>query len=309
MKHNLVMSDVRFDKTAHTYELYGHQLKGVTPIVAWMFPETYAGIPKSYLTSAADYGTGIHEKCQLYDECGIMDDSPSIKAYADLCQQNGLRHICSEYLVDDGQNIASSIDKVFDDEQGNIILADIKATSKLHEERVRLQLSIYAWMYEGMNGEKVEKIAAIWLPNPDKNYGTPAIKYLERLTNDTVEMIVTAYLNGEDSAPYRTMFNLPTVADGQLPANLAEVELAIVELETSIKTMEAQEKELKAGLLKLMQENNVKKWTGEHITLTRKDGGTRVTLDSKKVQNEYPDVYCDCIKESKFSESLMVKIN
>ena len=73
--------------------------------------------------------------------------------------------------------------------------------------------------------------------------------------------------------------------------------------------MEAQEKEMKAGLLKLMQENNVKKWTGEHITLTRKDGGTRITLDSKKVQNEYPEVYCDCIKESKYSESLIVKIN
>lgn len=309
MKHNLVMSDVRFDKTAHTYELYGHQLKGVTPIVAWMFPDTYAAIPDSVLANAAAYGTGIHEKCQLYDECGIMDDSPSIKAYADLCKQNGFRHICSEYLVDDGQNIASSIDKVFEDENGSIILADIKATSKLHEERVRLQLSIYAWMYESMNGEKVEKIAAIWLPNPEKNYGTPAIKYLERLTNDTVEKIVTAYLNGEDSAQYRTMFNLPAVADGQLPANLAEVELAIVELETSIKTMEAQEKEMKAGLLKLMQENNVKKWTGEHITLTRKDGGTRITLDSKKVQNEYPEVYCDCIKESQFSESLIVKIN
>jgi predicted phage-related endonuclease len=90
---------------------------------------------------------------------------------------------------------------------------------------------------------------------------------------------------------------------------LVEVEQAIVELETSIKKMEAQEKELKAGLLELMQENNVKKWTGERITLIRKDGGTRITLDSKKVQNEYPDVYCDCIKEVKISESLMVKIN
>ena len=309
MKHNLVMSDVRFDKTAHTYELYGHQLKGVTPIVAWMFPDTYAAIPDSVLANAAAYGTGIHEKCQLYDECGIMDDHPSIKAYADLCKQNGLQHICSEYLVDDGQNIASCIDKVFENASENIVLADIKATSKLHDERVRLQLSIYAWMFEQMNGERVEKIAAIWLPNPEKNYGQPTLKYLQRLPNDTVQEIVKAYLKGEDSAKFRTLFNLPTVADGQLPANLAEVELAIVELETSIKQMEAQEKEMKAGLLKLMQENNVKKWTGEHITLTRKDGGTRITLDSKKVQNEYPEVYCNCIKESQFSESLMVKIN
>ena len=309
MKHNLVMSDVRFDKTAHTYELYGHQLKGVTPIVAWMFPDTYAAIPDRVLANAATYGTGIHEKCQLYDECGIVDDHPSVKDYAELCRMAGLQHICSEYLVDDGQNIASCIDKVFENASENIVLADIKATSKLHDERVRLQLSIYAWMYESMNGEKVEKIAAIWLPNPEKNYGQPTIKYLQRLPNDTVQEIVKAYLNGEDSAKFRTLFNLPIVADGQLPANLAEVELAIVELETSIKKMEAQEKEMKAGLLKLMQENNVKKWTGEHITLTRKDGGTRITLDSKKVQNEYPEVYCNCIKESKYSESLLVNIN
>jgi hypothetical protein len=57
-----------------------------------------------------------------------------------------------------------------------------------------------------------------------------------------------------------------------------------------------------------MQQNNVKKWEGEHIVLTRKEASVRTTLDTAKVKSQYPDVYAACCKESKTSESLMIKI-
>lgn len=303
-------SDVRFDKTAHTYELNGHRLGGVTPIVDWMFPDTYAAIPEDILQRAAAYGTKIHEACQIYDDCGIKDNHPSVNDYVRLCKDNYLQHECSEYLVDDGQNIASSIDKVFTDMRNNeVVLGDIKTTSRLHDERVRLQLSIYALLFELDNPtKKVSRICAIWLPNPEKHYGEPCIKFLERIPFDVVYDMINAYLNGESNERFRRLFNIPVVADDILPVQLADVELAIVDIEEKIKAMTEQEKQLKAGLLKLMQENNVKKWKGEHIMLTRKDGGVRITLDSAKVKKEYPDVYAECCKESSFSESLMVKV-
>lgn len=306
----LQMSDVRFDKTAHTYELNGHRLGGVTPIIDWMFPETYAAIPEDIMQRAAAYGTKIHEACQIYDDCGIKDNHPSVNDYVRLCKENCLLHVCSEYLVDDGQNVASSIDKVFEDMcNGEVVLADIKTTSRLHDERVRLQLSIYALLFELNNPTlKVSRICAIWLPNPEKHYGEPCIKYLERIPFDVVYDMLNAYLNGENNERFRSLFNIPVVADDTLPVQLADVELAIVDLEEKIKAMTEKEKELKSGLLKLMQENNVKKWTGEHITLTRKEGGTRITLDSAKVKKMYPDVFAECCKESNFSESLLVKI-
>ena len=44
-KKNLVCSPVVFNNEHHTYTLNGHTLSGVTPIVAWLFPDTYQGIP------------------------------------------------------------------------------------------------------------------------------------------------------------------------------------------------------------------------------------------------------------------------
>lgn len=304
-------SNVRYYDDPHIYELNGHTLKGVTPIIDWMFPETYASIPEDIMQRAAAYGGKIHKYCELYDNSGTIDEHPSIKDYIRLCKENYLQHECSEYLVDDGKNIASRIDKVFTDMRNNeVVLGDIKTTSRLHDERVRLQLSIYAVLFELNNPTlKVSRICAIWLPNPEKHYGEPCIKYLERIPFDVVYDMLNAYLNGESNERFRRLFNIPVVADDTLPAQLADVEMAIVDLEEKIKTMTEQQKELKAGLLKLMQENNVKKWTGEHITLTRKEGGTRITLDSAKVKKMYPDVFAECCKESVISESLMVKIN
>ena len=303
-------SDVRFDKTAHTYELYGHKLQGVTPIVDWMFPSTYTAVPDWVLERAANYGTKIHEACEMFDTLNIKDDHQSVSDYERLCMDNCLQHVASEYLVDDGQNIASSIDKVyFDMRNGEIVLGDIKTTSTLHTERVRLQLSIYAWLFERQNPNlKASRLCAIWLPKPEKHYGTPCIQYVDRIPTEQVQEIVAAYLAGEDNSRFVALFNMPKLADGALPAQLADAERAIVEIETKMKEMKKQSDELKAGLLKLMQENDVKKWSGEHVTLTRKAGGVRITLDSAKVKMEYPDIYAECCKESSYSDSLLVKI-
>ena len=49
MKEALRESKVIFDPEKHEYTLNGRQLSGVTPIVAWLFPETYKGIPQQVL--------------------------------------------------------------------------------------------------------------------------------------------------------------------------------------------------------------------------------------------------------------------
>ena len=62
-KLELYQSPVLFDVDRHDYTLNGEKLSGVTPIIAWLFPDTYKGIPKHILDQAAEYGTLIHKKC------------------------------------------------------------------------------------------------------------------------------------------------------------------------------------------------------------------------------------------------------
>lgn len=312
--NNLKMSPVIFDSLAHTYELNGHKLMGVTPIVNWVFNKTYDGISPETLARAAERGSGVHRACQLYDDCGLMDEeyTREVEAYRNICTGAGLQPLISEYLVSDEQDLASCIDKVFCPVDGCYPLADLKATSAYHAENVTLQLSLYAWLFEMQNPErKAGRLYCIWLPR--EKYGKPTLYEVQRIPSEVCECLVSDYAVEQNQEYWASRVleycpKLPTAIDGQLPANLVQAEREIARLELDIKVMTERSKELRAGLLELMQANGVKKWEGEHIIFTRKDGSVRTTLDTAKVKSQYPDVYAACCKESKTSESLMIKI-
>lgn len=308
------MSPVRFDALAHTYELNGHKLMGVTPIVNWVFNKTYDGISAETLARAAERGSGVHRACQLFDDCGLMDEeyTREVEAYRSICTCAGLTPLLSEYFVSDEKILASSIDKVFKPVDGCYPLADLKATSAYHVENVTLQLSLYAWLFEIQNPErKVGRLYCIWLPR--EKYGKPTLYEVQRIPSEVCECLVSDHAVEQNQEYWASRVleycpKLPTAIEGQLPANLVQAEREIARLELDIKVMTERSKELRAGLLKLMQANGVKKWEGELITFTRKDGSVRTTLDTAKVKSQYPDVYAACCKESKTSESLMIKI-
>lgn len=307
-------SPVIFDNGAHTYTLNGVRLSGVTAIVKWIFPETYKDIPQSVLEKAAAHGTQVHTKCELYDSLGIGDDMPEVQDYIRLKEEQGLTTLVSEYLVDDGANIASSIDKVFEvDESGCYPLGDLKTTSKVHRDNVTLQLSIYAYLFEKNNkGKKAGRLMCIWLPK--KQYGDAAIIDLRRIPSDACEEIIAGYLAKEDPTPYREKWfgsgESTEVApiEEELPAHLKDAEEEIIKIEMALKELEEKKGELKNGLYHLMVKHNVKKWQSERLQLVRKLDGTRETLDSAKVKKKYPEIYEECKKVSAVKGSLTIKV-
>lgn len=307
-------SPVIFDSGKHTYTLSGVRLSGVTAIVKWMFPETYKDIPRSVLEKAAAHGTQVHTKCELYDSLGIGDDIPEVQDYIRLKEEQGLTTLVSEYLVDDGAHISSSIDKVFEvDGSGCYPLGDLKTTSKVHRDNVTLQLSIYAYLFEKNNeGKKAGRLMCIWLPK--KQYGDAAIIDLKRIPSDACEEIIAGYLAKEDPTPYREKWfgsvESTEVApiEEELPANLRDAEEEIIKIEMALKELEEKKGELKSGLYDLMVKHNVKKWQSERLQLVRKLDGTRETLDSAKVKKNYPEIYEECKKVSAVKGSLTIKV-
>lgn len=312
---NFKQSPVIFDEAAHTYTLEGVRLSGVTAIVKWMFPDTYKDIPQSVLEKAAEHGSLIHKKCEQYDNCGFGDDLPEVRDYVRLKRENGLTTIENEYLVDDGKDIASSVDVVFDkDGSGMYSLADIKTTSKIHKDNVTLQLSIYAYLFEKCNkGKKVGRLFVIWLPK--EQYGTAELMELGRIGSADCKKIVKAYLAKEDATPYREKYFGGVEASTEiepieeaLPATLKDAEDEIIKIETKLKQMEERKKELKDGLYELMVQHNVKKWQSEKLQIIRKLESTRESVDTAKVKNQYPEVYADCLKVSKVKGSITINI-
>lgn len=301
-------SRVHFDELTHTYELDGRMLSGITPVVGWLYPETYKDIPEAVLAKAAEYGTMIHRYIEIFDQIGMVGDAEMVNAYDTMRHEHGCHTIRNEYLVTDGEKYASSIDLVMEDATG-IVLGDIKTTSQLHRDNVRVQLSLYAYLFELMNPtEKVSKLVAVWLPKPQ--YGRPEWVELDRIPVDWCEGVLNAYDEGADPAPWREKIGIPmpVKADDTLPVDIREVEKEIANIEEQAKQLKAKSDELRAGLLRVFEKNNVKKYDGEYLTITRKEASTREDFDKKAFQQAHPDIYAQFLKKTNVKSSLLIKV-
>lgn len=315
-KKALVCSPVVFNEEHHSYTLNGHQLSGVTPIIAWLFPDTYKGIPQSVLAQAAAHGSDVHKACEVYDSLDILPDDEYLRevVYQYASVTKTLPEVaCSEYLVSDEHRIASCIDKVF----VNDALADIKTTSKVHGLLVQLQLSIYAWLYERQNPErKVPALYLIWLPKPQ--YGVPMIKQLERIPASICEHIVEIWANDGDplnaiaalssSGVKLEDMNASTRKAGEIPEDVQALVDELMVVKKLLDFYSEREKEIKNTLLVTMSNLNEDKWSNDLIQINKKAAYLRESIDTKAFKADNPELYAKYKKETKVSESLTYKI-
>lgn len=295
---NLVKSPVLFDELNHTYTLDGKELSGVTALLSRQpFSDKYSGIPEDVLAKAAEYGSNVHERIELSDTFGGSDDDAIVATYRRLKEQHGLTTLANEYLVSDNDYIASSIDIVFE----GYDLCDAKTTSRLDEEYLMWQLSIYAYLFELQNpGKKAGKLYALWIPKPQ--YGSPALKEVPRIDAETVKALIEADKRGEKFIPP------PTLTTTQSLTIKEQVISEVVRLDRELKALEAKKAELQAGLLTLMKGAGIKTWKCEQLSLSVKAASTRISIDSALLKEKYPKVYQECVKISPVKESLIIKV-
>lgn len=303
----LYKSPVIFNEAEHTYTLDGKTLSGVTPIVAWLFPETYKGIPESILNQAAAYGSLIHQKIQLYDTFGI-DDDPTIHAYAEIKEQTGAETRANEYLVSDEKRIASSIDLLMK----NNDIWDAKTTSKVHIPNVTIQTSIYAWLFEMQTGEKAGNLYCLWLPKPQ--YGQPELIPLKRVSADICQYIVEVWENGGDPMTCRAVlaqsgfeFEKQRV-EGDIPSGLQELMDELIQIKTAKDQLDEREKAIKQVFLTQMQKDGVDKMGNDLIEFSRKAAYERATIDTTALKKKMPEVFESFKKVTKVAESITYKV-
>lgn len=88
-----------------------------------------------------------------------------------------------------------------------------------------------------------------------------------------------------------------------------EVINQIVEFEKVKTDFEEKQKEVKETILKAMEEYDIKQFKNDLITITYVAPTTRVSVDSKKLQEEHEDIYLECLKESQVKSSLRIKVS
>lgn len=295
---SLTKSPVLFDEFNHTYTLDGKELSGVTSLLSrQLFSDKYSGIPDDILAKAAEYGSNVHERIELSDTFGGGNNDEIVDVYRKFKAEHGLTTLANEYLVSDNDYIASSIDIVFE----SYDLCDVKTTSKLDEEYLMWQLSIYAYLFELQNpGKKAGKLYALWLPKPQ--YGSPALKEIPRIDTETVKALIEADKLGEQ------FISPPILAATQSLAIKKQVIAEVVSINRELKALEAKKSELQSGLLALMKNAGIKSWKCEELSLTVKSASTRINIDATLLKDKYPKVYKECAKLSQVKESLTIKI-
>lgn len=297
----LVKCEVVFDEAAHRYTYEGRELTGVTPLVSWMYPDTYEGVSDEVLHKAAARGSEIHEWCQMYNTLGITAEGHEIEEYIRLLLEKKLNPIDGEYLVTDYTDLASAVDVVFDD----LSLGDIKTTSQIHYENVALQLNVYKYLFDSMNIATVPHLYVIWLPK--KQYGECSIQELPIWESCFVCEIINAYKRGDDAAPYREKIR-QMYAPQVIPEGVLSTSRRVKNIDDMIAQLKAQREQLLEGVLAAMREYDVKSWDTGLVKFTRLLPTVRKTVDSKLLQERHPDVYAECLKESETKESIKITI-
>lgn len=283
-------SEVVFDPIEHTYTLNGVALQGITHVIKdKLFPDEYNNVPDSVLTKAAERGHRIHKALEMYDIYDIeTQDCEELSNYIKAVQDYPFlaNHVASEYLVTDRQQYASAIDKIYDDGEGGVILADIKTTYTLNTEYVSWQLSIYSYFFSMLNPSiNVSHLYAIWLRG-DK----VKIVEVKRQSIDNVKTLL--YTD-----------NIPT----PLTIDFDEEELINLKIEADEAKKAYDKKRLEVQ--HYMVDMAAKQIVGNKCKITIKEDSERISFDTNRFKADHPDLYQEYTTKSTVKGGLLITIN
>ncbi len=303
----LNQSPVEFHEENHTYTLDGKYLNGVTStLVRRAYPNTYP-IPKGMtaaqweerLRQAAVKGTAIHQAIELYEDLGVESDMPEVRNYIEVKENNGFLNLATEYIVSDEEHYASAIDHVwYHPETKEIVLVDLKRTWEIHEPEVTCQTSVYKKFFLRQNPHLKDyrvSLALLWLRGEKYEF-----RILKPMADEVLDALIEADLKDET-------FDIQQHY-GNLPAMFADAEEQIARLSLELKEKKALYDELTSGLFALMNEYNVKSFTGSRIQLTVTKPSKREGFDKDAFMHDHAELYEKYKTTIDVKPSLRIKI-
>lgn len=297
----LAQSPVEFIENTHTY-IYGDKiLQGITGMISrQLFPDKYTNVSEFVLKRAAERGSLVHSQCQFADVTGFEPESIEAKNYIDIRRNAGYYPVANEYTVSDLEHFASNIDCVWgkDGVDDSVAIVDIKTTSKLDEEYLSWQLSVYADLFEQQNPHiKVSDLYGVWLRG-DVGKLVPVKRKTTAEVTRLLECEITGkkYNDGAELVSAKSMIVAQRVVD------------MIIESKELAAYYKEQEKAMTTTLHKAMTEHGVKSWDADLIKATIVPASTSTTFDTTRFKADHPELYSQYLKETTKGESLRITI-
>ena len=310
---NLPFSGLLFDEEEHRYYYEGRTLKSVTTLLKeTLFADKYSDVDPKVLAEAAKFGTTVHKMLEIDDPSlgdlvDIMDsafgnDRVATSEIRDKVMDvynasvltlnnsnvNRLRH---EYLVTDG-TLAGSIDLIAD-VNGESAIVDYKFTYNADIEYLSWQESIYAYLFEKMTGQHIDKLYALWIPKRDASLGW--FNPIPRKTNEEIENLINGSITSKDDS---------------YPVAIKEAQMALAEILVKEKEIAERKNMLQATLHQFMEENGVKQIKSDYYTISYVAATTRKSLDTAKLAKAHPEINLDeyqKISNAKSTVKILIK--
>lgn len=294
---------LKFDEETHTYTLGGKVLPSVTSILdAVLFHDKYNGVDEETLKLASEKGRLIHKEISDYILDGKIGFTEELNNFIKLKKEKELDLLDSEFIVANNK-YAGTVDLMFY-YKGKLCIGDIKTTYNLDKEYVSWQLSLYKYLYESRvsrlcpypidfdgNYVEIKELYAIWLRDDKAKF-----EKVEMKSKEQVEEVLCAFVEGRTIDFYgATLQTIPL-----------DKQIALNDLLHQMKDIEEKTKGIKEAILNEMNERGLDKVILGDVTITRKSGGVRTSVDTTKLKED--GLYDKYTKTSEVKPSIMIKV-
>lgn len=276
---------VIFNETNHTYTLGDKLLISVTQLLKKHGLVTdYSGVDAETLEKAAEKGKLVHKEIEEYIKTGEIGFTSELLDYINIAEEIEFVPDKSEVVLPDIDIDENEIDNYIYAGTADIIgnskygrtLIDIKTTQKVDRRGCAWQLSLY----ERQAGEKFDKMLVFHLG--EKSKPIP----IDRIPEAEVGKLLECERNGE-------IYQEPgLVATGDLLAKAQAAEMELIRAEQAKKVAEAEAKGYRQKLYELMEKQGIASWetVDKAMKITLVAPTTQTKIDSKKLQEELPDI-------------------
>jgi len=284
------MSDIIFNEADHEYIREGKTLISVTQLLHkhGLAPD-YAAVPEEVLERAAEKGHSIHKEIELFVKEGKEPESNEAKNVAEWmrsCFAKGR----AEVIV--GNDIVAGTYDFRDDLTGN--LYDWKTTYQKDERYWSWQLSLYDYL----DGKHTDNLFVGWIRGNEMQF-IP----VRRHEDSEIERLLQCERDGTE---FKEDPNPVALANSYELSELAHLEDFISNLNAKLEECKDKKKKLTDALLKAMLDNGVKSLETPRMKITVREAYSSKSIDSKKLEEEMPEVYDKYLKEKRVGEGLTI---
>lgn len=284
---------ISFDNNTHIYYLDAKPLISCTQLlIKHNLAPDYSKVNKELLEQSAKKGSAVHKEIDEYLRFGIIGITNELQQF--IKKNKGNTWLGNEAIVHN-DIVAGTYDYLYKNKKGEIVRVDFKTTSTKHLDSVSWQLSIYDYLDDYYKANKFE----LW--HFDKEKGLKIIPIPKKSTLD-LDTLMNCERLGIPFKPQELELSKQEIIE------IESLQNAIEHANSVIKSANAKLDLLKETIIKKMEENNIKSFKNDTLSITYVAPSTRESIDTTRLNQEHPELIENYKKVSNIKASVRITI-